>query len=54
MKGLEIIKNGGEPLRIGAYDGLILVMFNHIDRSDIPNLIEPLSRSNLTKMEQLL
>ena len=54
MKGLEIIKNGGEPLRIGAYDGLILVMFNHIDRSDIPNLIEPLSRSNLTKKEQLL
>ena len=35
MKGIEIIKNGGEPLRIGAYDGLILVMFNHIDRLGI-------------------
>lgn len=40
--------------RRGADDGLLLIMFNHIDRSDIPNLIEPLSRSSLTKKEQLL
>ena len=32
MKGLEIIRNGGEQMRIGADDGLLLVMFNHIDR----------------------
>ena len=31
IKGLEIIKNSGEPLRIGADDGLLLVMFNHVD-----------------------
>ena len=54
MKGLEIIRNGGEQMRIGADDGLLLVMFNHIDRSDIPNLIEPLSRSSLIRREKLL
>ena len=35
MKGLEIIRNGGEQMRIGADDGLLLVMFNHIDRLGI-------------------
>lgn len=35
MKGLEIIKNGGEPLRIGADDGLLLVMFNHVDNDKV-------------------
>ena len=38
MKGLEIRKNGGEPVRIGAEDGLLLVMFNHIDRLGITDL----------------
>lgn len=35
MKGLEITKNGCEPVRIGAEDGLVLVMFNHIERFSI-------------------
>ena len=35
MKGLEIRRNGGEPIRIGAEDGLLLVMFNHINRFGI-------------------
>ena len=35
MKGLEIIKNGGEPLRIGADDGLLLVMFNHVNNDKV-------------------
>ena len=35
MKGLEIIRNGCEPVRIGAEDGLLLVMFNHIERFGI-------------------
>lgn len=35
IKGLEIIKNGGEPLRIGADDGLLLVMFNHVDNDKV-------------------
>ena len=35
MKGLEIIRNGGEQMRIGADDGLLLVRFNHIDRLGI-------------------
>lgn len=35
MKGLEIIRNGYEPVRIGAEDGLVLVMFNHIERFGI-------------------
>ena len=35
MKGLEIIRNGYEPVRIGAEDGLLLVMFNHIERFGI-------------------
>ena len=38
MKGLEIIRNGKKPLRIGAEDGLLLVMFNHIDRFGITDL----------------
>ncbi len=35
MKGFEIIRNGYEPVRIGAEDGLLLVMFNHIERFGI-------------------
>lgn len=35
MKGLEICRNGGEPIRIGSEDGLVLVMFNHIERFGI-------------------
>ena len=38
MKGLEIIKNGCEPVRIGAEYGLLLVMFNHIERFGITDL----------------
>lgn len=38
MKGLEIIRNGYEPVRIGAEDGLLLVMFNHIERFGITDL----------------
>ena len=38
MKGLEIIRNGCEPVRIGAEDGLLLVMFNHIERFGITDL----------------
>ena len=38
MKGLEIRRNGGEPVRIGAEDGLLLVMFNHIERFGITDL----------------
>ena len=38
MKGLEIRRNGGEPIRIGAEDGLLLVMFNHIERFGITDL----------------
>ena len=35
MKGLEICRNGGEPIRTGSEDGLVLVMFNHIERFGI-------------------
>lgn len=38
MKGLEIIRNGCEPVRIGAEYGLLLVMFNHIERFGITDL----------------
>ena len=38
MKGLEVIKNGGEPLRIGADDGLLLVMFNHVDNVSLKSI----------------
>lgn len=38
MKGLEIIRNGCEPVRIGAEYGLLLVMLNHIERFGITDL----------------
>ena len=32
MKGLEIRMNGGEPVRIGSQDGLLLFMLCHLDK----------------------
>ena len=43
MKGLEIRRNGGEPIRIGAEDGLVLVMFNHVERFGITDFYASLT-----------
>ena len=43
MKGLEIRRNGGEPIRIGAEDGVVLVMFNHVERFGITDFYASLT-----------